>query len=286
MRRTFRAIFCLTLCGQLFGCVATNTGKIKPGEKAELTFTCRQQNGQIAASTREADAFAPDAAKSPLFIPKTNKSPILVTPGEKIVQAESERRPEGFEMEIIARLTEKLSGASFGVPVKLDIASVAAEIRKGEKQSISYALVRWRPKELRMPPEEYLNRFGAQAKLGEEYQYDPVLPAGVVTSVSDQEVVFTFKAEAGVRVGTPFGPGLVREIGDHYEIAIEAKKDALVRLGNLAGRISEVGEDSFTVDFSDLFAGEKLSCDVLLDPVSAQSASASAPAGPEALKAQ
>jgi FKBP-type peptidyl-prolyl cis-trans isomerase 2 len=267
MKRLFRAFFCLTLLGNLSGC-ASPAGKVTGSEtRANLSFTCRQLNGQIAASTEPEAALGQGVVKSPLFTPKVNKNPITVTPGEKITQQESERPLQGFEMEIISRLTEQLSGIPIGEKRELQIAAVAAEVRKGEAQSISYALVRVRPKELRMPADEYRYRFQDEPKLGQEYSYDPDLPNGVVTAIDEKEVVFSFQAQAGAQFATPFGSATVRDAGDHYEVAIDAKKGSLVRLGNLAGRISEVEGGSFTVDFSDPFAGEKLSCVVQLSSV-------------------
>jgi FKBP-type peptidyl-prolyl cis-trans isomerase 2 len=280
MKRLFQAFFCLTCLSQISGCASHTASVVETGVRANLNFTCRQQNGEIAASTESEAALGQGAVKSPLFAPKVNKNPITVTPGEQVTRPESDRPLQGFEMEIISRLNEKLAGIPFGAKRRIEIASVSAEARGGEKQSISYALVRVRPKELRMNAEEYAYRFQGKPQLGQEYSYDPDLPNGVVTSVDEKEVVFSFKAQDGAHFATPFGGATVRDAGDRYEVVIDAKKGALVRLANLAGRISEVAEGSFTVDFSDPFAGEKLSCEVELSPVQSGPSAGLVPAPP------
>jgi len=53
---------------------------IKPGEQADIHFTCRLPNGEIAASTYEEDvAVNSSLPKSPIFIPRKMNTPIPIT---------------------------------------------------------------------------------------------------------------------------------------------------------------------------------------------------------------
>lgn len=270
MKPFYQYLVCASLLLPLCGCAVQGARSvIRQGEAVDLGFTCRQQNGETVASSDLGATENKALVKSPLFRAKVSNSPIIVSAGAQAGEADAERAPLGYEMEIVARLCGRLPGLSFGEHRNLEIDAVAAETRKGEPQAINYALVRVRPKELRMTPEEYEKQFGAKAKLGVKYSYDPVLPAGVLTSITDKEVLFSFHADAGSQVPTPFGTGTVRETADNYQIVIDAKKGALVRLGNQVGRISEVGAETFSADFSHPFGGEKLFCDLTLAPVQA-----------------
>jgi len=253
----------LSLCG-----CATHPASvgIKKYEAVELGFTCRDSDGKVVASTDDVVSRDPGVARSPLFREKLNKNPIVVSAGEKVDPDEANRSLIGYEGEIVARLTETLPGKQFGTHKMVEISAASAATRKGEAQVISYALVRSRPKQLRMTRDECEQKFGSDPKPGRKYLYDPDLPAGELTSLTDKEAIFTFTAQSGSQVVTPFGIATVRDAEDHYEIAIDAKQGSLVRLANLVGRISAVGAQSFTVDFSNPFGGEKLLCDLLLAP--------------------
>jgi FKBP-type peptidyl-prolyl cis-trans isomerase 2 len=253
----------LSLCG----CAAhpASVG-IRKDEAVELRFTCRQPDGKVVASTEDEVARDPGVARSALFREKLNKSPIVVSAGAQVDPDEAKRSLIGYEGEIVARLTETLAGKQFGPLKMVEISAASSATRKGEAQAISYALVRSRPKLLKMTREECQQKFGSKPELGVKYLYDPDLPAGELTSLTDREALFTFTAQPGSQVVTPFGIATIRDAQDHYEIAIDARQGSLVRLANLVGRISAVDALSFTVDFSHPFGGEKLLCDLLLAP--------------------
>jgi FKBP-type peptidyl-prolyl cis-trans isomerase 2 len=56
-------------------------------------------------------------------------------------------------------------------------------------------------------------------------------------------------------------------MGDHFQITMEAQEGRIVRNGPVVGRIIEVEDESFTVDYGRAFAGEPITCDVIVESV-------------------
>ena len=125
--------------------------------------------------------------------------------------------------------------------------------------------VRTYPKELRMTSGEFKTRAGKEPVVGEAFASNPEV-TGKVASVSENEVVIWFSAQPGSVVDTPLGKGTVRENEKNYEVVIDTPVGKLIRMQGLVGRISEVQDHMFTMDFGHPFGGETLTCDVKVEP--------------------
>jgi FKBP-type peptidyl-prolyl cis-trans isomerase 2 len=136
--------------------------------------------------------------------------------------------------------------------------------RTKEDYVVRMAHVRRQPKEMRMTIDEYRSRSGKSPEVGQLVVSDPAV-SGRVETVTEEEVVLRFSAQAGDVLPTKFGPARIRETENLYEIVIDAREGALVRTAHLVGRISEVDEDYFTLDYRNPFGGQKLICDVAVE---------------------
>jgi hypothetical protein len=116
-----------------------------------------------------------------------------------------------------------------------------------------------------MTRDEYMSRTGKEPQEGADYIVDPLIP-GKVASVSENEVLIRFSVKPGSVVDTPFGKGTIRETEKSYEIVIDATVGRLVRTHGLVGRISEVKDRMFTIDYGHPFGGQTLMCDVKVVP--------------------
>ena len=247
----------------LAGCAAGVSGHpVAQGDQVGIHFTCRLPDGGIAASTRPAEVA--DRPLSPLYLKRNSNDPLLVTAGS------AEHDPVGplgrtFEQEVIVSLREHLVGARQGETLSVGIAAEPAAGSPAE-QLVKIARIRTRPKQLRLSPAEYRRRTGKEPAPGDAYLLEPLLP-GKVAEVTADEVLLSFSAPPGNRVSLDFGPGVVREREDHFEIEIQAVKGTLVRAGGMVGRIAEVDSAAIQIDYSQPFAGELLSCDVTVESV-------------------
>ena len=177
-------------------------------------------------------------------------------------------RPEeihkGFEEDIAARLAEAIVDLRVGESRTVEITAVVPPGMKKNEQFIQMARVRNFPKEMRMAKDIYAAQTGKQPEAGQEVNFNPAIP-GKVTSVIGDEVVVQFKIKPGAGRDTSFGKETARDMGDHFEIVIDARVGHLVRSGPLVGKIIDVDERLFTLDYGHPFGGEALVCDVTVE---------------------
>jgi FKBP-type peptidyl-prolyl cis-trans isomerase 2 len=251
----------------LAGCASTGgvkheTAVVQPGDSADISYLCRLRNGEIAASTVK---VAEDQPRSALYIARSETGPLslrAVSPDGPPPQVTE--RP--IEDEIADRLTRIIVGMREGESRRVEFSSEdIPHINEGSYTS-RLARVRKRPKEMKMTIDEYRNRTGTSPEAGQVFTIDPDFP-GRVEEITDNEVVIRFPARVGSVIETPFGPGLVGEEKDYYTITIDTQKGALVRAGNLVGRVIALDDRVITVDFRNPFGGETLICDVRVERI-------------------
>jgi FKBP-type peptidyl-prolyl cis-trans isomerase 2 len=270
----FRTAWLTALVAGLSGCATTNDGRaVKPGDRVDVRFTCRLADGAIASSTEKTVADDTGVRKAPIFLASSTHEPVTLPSGDELDRLR--KKPlRAMEEEIMSRLTDAVVGMRAGESRSLKIAAGPASATDGEPATVRMARVRVRPKELRMTVDEYRKRKGKEPALGAGYTLDPSFP-GRVTKIEDGGVVITF-APAGNTVRTPFGIGTVREMDDRYEVDLDVRKGRLVRSGPLVGRITEVDDRSFTVDYAHPFGGEELDCEVRVASVEPRDTAATA----------
>jgi hypothetical protein len=239
------------------------------GEQAALHFNCRLNTGELAASTHGGAALDKTTPKAAIFIPDKDDAPMAIIAGVGLAE-ESGKGFRSFEEEIGSRLAVKAVAMRPGESRLVTLAEKARPAVGGQGL-LSMARVRVRPKEVHISRAEYTARRGSEPEIGASYIVDPLVP-GTVTAVKDTDVTVRFTADPGREVKTPFGPAVIRDAGDHYEIAIDPRPGSLTRSGPLVGRIVKIDERSFTIDYNHPFGGEELRCEVLMAPLAARTA--------------
>jgi FKBP-type peptidyl-prolyl cis-trans isomerase 2 len=288
MNHTVRPLVSITLLASvLAGCSGT-PAVVKTGDKVELGFTCRLPNGELAATTRPDDAFGDDK-RSPYYLPRRGAETVSLTAGVNPVDLKKDRL--SFEEEIIKRLNHAVVGLKEGEQVVRELQAERYPSVSPTDRFVRMATVRKRQKEMRLSREEYQNRSGKEPEVGQRFVIDPLVP-GTVSEVTDKEVVVRFAPEQGKTLTSPFGPISVRETATHYELLIKAENNRPVRTGGMVGRIVEVTDESFKVDYGHPFGGETLRCDMTVAGVKPAEAKQAAPvvsenavAAPEAVPA-
>jgi FKBP-type peptidyl-prolyl cis-trans isomerase 2 len=244
-------------------CLRAEALTVKAGDEANVHFTCRLKNGDIAASSYPSVAVDPKLHKSPIFVARTTGAPLLLVAGQP-PSGPNQDQARGFEGEIIYQLSKAVVGLRVGEKQTREMAGERLQEKKKDDYHLQMARVRQRVKEMRLTPEQYKAQTGRAAEVGRPFVIDPAVP-GEVSSVTESEVVIRFSAEAGEKVATPFGEGTVNELPDRYEIVIDARQGALVRSGGYVGRITAVDDKTITIDYSHPFGEESLLCDVLVE---------------------
>ncbi|AJE03236.1 hypothetical protein GPICK_07590 [Geobacter pickeringii] len=246
--------------GGLSGCAGTREVRVaQPGDRVGVHFVCRTAEGEIASSTYKSVADDHSLKKASRFLPANSDDPLVLVAGKEEGQQSGAARAIGYEGAIARVLGGEIVGMEEGSRHTVDVSWNREEKSGG---TISMARVRVRPREMRMTPEEFTKGTGKKAEMDVPFVVDPAVP-GKVTAVSAEEVVVTF-APAGPSVTTPFGSALVREEGDHYALELQVAPGQLVRSGALVGRITDVNERTFLVDYRDPLGGEPLQCDLTI----------------------
>jgi hypothetical protein len=238
---------------------------VKPGDEANVHFTCRLKSGDVAASSYPSAAHDPKVHKSAIFVPRSTDAPLSIIAGEPDPASDSNKE-RGLEEEIIHQLSGVIVGLPVGESQTREIQTGRRQEKKKDDYFLQMARVRQRAKEMRFTPDEYKFRTGKAAEVGQPFVIDPAVP-GRVSSVTASEVVVRFFAKGGDKVPTPFGEGTVKELSDRYEITIDAHPGSLVRSGGYVGIITGVDDRFISIDYSYPFGGEALLCDILVESV-------------------
>ncbi|HVP79227.1 MAG TPA: hypothetical protein VMV04_15175 [Thermodesulfobacteriota bacterium] len=235
---------------------------VKPGDHADIRYLCKLPSGEVAATTEH---VAEDRPKSSVFLPRDKEGPLSVTAAAPIPEL-----PPGkelaFEDEIAYRLADLVAGMKEGERRELTLTAQDVMTRSEKDYVTLLSRVRKRPKEMKMVVGDYQVRTGKPPKVGDSFAYDPAFP-GRVEAVTDQEVVIRFPNPGDV-IQTPLGPGHVRETENIYEVRIDARKGALIRVAEMVGCISDVDDRVITLDFRNPFGRATLICDVTIEKVS------------------
>lgn len=264
MKKAAPVIFLLWLV--LAGCAGPGTARlVQPGDAVDIRFLCRLQNGDVVAATDKAVGQDNTIPKSSIFLSKVEDGPVSVTAGSPLPKMPGGKE-RAFEEEIVDRLAGIVVGMKVGETRQVDLTSEDLPERLPDDYIIRLARIRERPKEMRMPIDEYRSRTSKSPEAGQEFVFDPAVPGGV-EAVTPEEVVIRFSARPGDIVQTPLGPGTIKESENFYQIVIDARKGALVRTVHLVGRIVSVDEQFITIDYRHPFGGEPLICDLAVEKI-------------------
>jgi FKBP-type peptidyl-prolyl cis-trans isomerase 2 len=253
----------------LVGC-STVPVVVQPGDKVELSFTCRLPNGELAATTRP-DSTITGETKAPLYLTRQGSDDTVAVTAGPVAPTQQKQDRQPFEQEIIARLAPKIAGLKTGEQVHWEITADRYPVMKANDRQVKMSLVRKRNKKAHMSIDEYTATTGSSPEVGQELMSEELV-RGKISEINDKEITISFVPSDAKEWVIPFGPVSMREFDDHYEFDIAAEKGRLVRTGPMVGQIIEVDKNlmSMTIDYGHPFAGEKLNCDVTVVSVTHQ----------------
>jgi FKBP-type peptidyl-prolyl cis-trans isomerase 2 len=235
---------------------------VQPGNQADIHYLCRLQSGEIVAAT---DSVPDDQPKSNVFVKRNEAGPLVITaigPDEPFTA----KQEDPFEMEIMNRLSNKVTGMKEGEKRHVQVTAEDIPTRDVNNYIVRISRVRTRAKEMKMTVGDYQARTRKSPEAGQAFAIDPAFP-GRVETVTDQEVLIRFSAKPGSVIETPFGLGHVREEGQNYTVDIDARKGGLTRAGSMIGRIIDVDDQFITIDYRNPFGNETLTCEVTIEKI-------------------
>jgi FKBP-type peptidyl-prolyl cis-trans isomerase 2 len=248
----------------LSGCSTLGQQRVKPGDYASVSYTCRLRNGEVVLTTSEATA-RDNTSHASIFLPFKKYGP-----GDIIAGGADDYPKFGklkmFENEVSALVAKAVVGMKPGenntIVLKSEVPSgltdgdryitLGRTVRKEKEQKVSLVLLK--------------DKLGHVPVVGEKaFSFQGF--TGIIKSITDKEAVIRIEVKDGQVVGQPFSKGIIKDFPDHYDIVTDAKVGTLVRTATQVGRIISVADDKFTIDYGHPFGGEELMCDVRVESI-------------------
>lgn len=235
---------------------------IKSGDHVLVDFTCRLNDESIVMTTNPDLALNNKTVKSNIFLPLKEYVPVPLIAGS------GKRGPDygklkTLENEVLENLTLFVVGMKEGISQSFDIKAIDTPDLTEEERFIRLSRIRKSQKKVRVHPTAFKNAHGKDPVPGDiiTKKEFPGVAMHVIT-VSDNEVEILLHADEGTVVDLPTGRGIVRDAGDYYETVIDIHKGQIIRTGVIVGRVVDVDEKMYTLDYGHPFGGEPLKCEI------------------------
>ena len=250
----------------LFSCATTDqpTVMTDPNEKSPgrgLQYTCRVGNGDIIVTTDNAVAKSAEHKKSSAFIEKTTYKPVDITDYDPEHNHAREGELRYLEDVLIDKLVQETMDWKFGTARSLSVDAEAQVDLPSNERMIQMIRTKTNPKTILYDKGVFSRVTGSNPAVGEAVRLHHGV-IGEVVSIEGNAVRVVFAPKSDHPMDGPFGPVVVKDKGDHFQIEIDAEKGTLVNVGPAVGQISEVNERNFRIDYTHPFGGETLQCDV------------------------
>jgi hypothetical protein len=242
---------------------------IQNGETANVYYACRTPDGALAATNIRDVAEDPKQPKMSVFIPQSSYDPLALVAGKQDECQTCPRGPEkfsGFIAELHRLLAAELNGWENGRQKVIQLTAEALENLPPNARYSRLAKVRRRPKQTRMQAERYTLIAGKEPEVGDRFVSDFSLK-GEITGISGDQVDIQLTGVDGSEVVTPLGKGILHEDGDYYALAIQVAEGQLIRTGDVIGRIVDVDDNMFVIDYGYSLGGMDLTCHVRVEAI-------------------
>lgn len=258
------ACFFCSLAAAFAGCsTISGPGVVNKGDRVWVDYTCRLENGLVAMTTYE-DIAENISSRSGIFVPFSEYGSESITAGDED-QGQSFGKLKMFESEVSYRIAQAVVGMRVGKNYTVTLKSEAPPNLEPAERYMNLPRIRPRKKNQRLSHEYIKNKLGHEPVLGEKvFAYDGI--KGTVKAMDDKFVTVYVEVKDGISADTPFGTIVVRDRDEqYYDCVIDAQVGHLVRTDTQIGRIIEVTNDRFTVDYGHPFGGEDLICDIVVE---------------------
>jgi FKBP-type peptidyl-prolyl cis-trans isomerase 2 len=268
-KQVINALITIIIVSTLSGCSVFGPLRVKQGDTAMVSYTCRLMSGEVVLTTRE-EIARDDAAHAGIFLPfKKYGSEDLVAGGPDNYPRLGKLKI--FELEVAAQLAKAIVGMKVGenntIVLKADVPS---DLNDDDRYTTLGRVAR-KEKDQKVALKPLKDKLGHTPAIGEQaFSFEGFV--GTVKSITDKEAIIHIEVQDGRIVDQPFGKGVIKDYPDHYDIVTDAQVGHLVRSASQVGRIIKVTETTFTIDYGHPFGGEELMCDVRVESILPRSA--------------
>lgn len=252
----------------LSGCGAhsvTPQHPVQTGERILIDYTCRTANGELAATSSKETAEDKTLAHSPLFAPLNTYLPA------------SERVPDPRQLPPLAPtmcyeemlellLARQAADASMNTPQTITVDGELISGLSGGDRYLTMNRSFQKKRQVTIPIHKFKESFKSSPVTGKTMATGEPGLSATVESIDGDKVNLRYSAEPGAILPTPFGPGIITQTDDTFEVKTDAKADTILRSGGMTGRITGIDDTSFVVDYGHSSAFTPLTCEVVFRP--------------------
>lgn len=247
------------------GCAVREPGNvISKNDYIKVNYTCRTQRNEVIATTDQKVAENPEILKSNVLAKREKREPETIIAGQENQGQPAKDRLRFLAPEIRKQIAMQLVGKQIGKPYEMTLESAVPEGIKSSNRYMTFKLVRKVPRVQSVSRYAFFRGLKREPVVGEVLKRDGIAYARVL-KISKDTVVYEMINEEKLVINTPWGKArVISEPGSKWiETRIDVQKGSLVRTGGVIGKVIEITETTFKVDYGHPFAEECLSCIVL-----------------------
>ena len=256
-----KIVLTLLIMMLLTGCTALKPVEmVKEGRQVEVDYSCVTETKELIATTSISDVENSLLKKSNGFIEHDEYGPVALTAGQE-APGQWDDKLKMVEPEILTKISLQLPGMEIGKEKTIVLIS---EIPEGMKEKNRYRVIKRVskfPKIQSVPVDRFKSLYGDSEPIPGDIIRIEDKPIFKVLDVSAGHLKTEFIGQ-GSENDTPWGKAVNRIEGDMVVNTIEAVPGTIVKTGPVIGEVTEVTDDSITVDYGHPFAGKTLTCRV------------------------
>lgn len=233
----------------------------------ELHYSCRIDSNRTVVTTDDDVAAGVEKNNDPLFMKKTEYHPLDLTGITDSYFSDQNNELKYFEEALVEELVKKTGDWKVGTSKTIALDGQDQGNISEEDSVITIKRKKVHAKEIRYLRTLFSQMTGSELEVGAIVRGDRGI-TGSVVEITGDEVRVTFEPEKKENIDETFGPVIVTDTGNGYQVEIDVEEGKLVRVGPAVGRIAQVDENYFTVDYSHPYGGKTLECDVTVSALS------------------
>ena len=219
---------------------------IESGDFVTVNYSLRMKSGELIMTTLRQVAEDPSVQKVPWYLDSKSYQE------EDLIAGRETKRAE---------LAQAVIGMASGESKTVELPPDKAFGPPDSKKISAFPLTKSLPREFNLTAQAYVHQFKSFPTVGKMVNFVPYYQSRI-TKVEEEVVTLESMAVDGAVIPSDFGDTTVQIENDTVHLTLTPIVGATFTLRGQKGVISEIGEDTFTVDFNHPGAGKPLLMDL------------------------
>lgn len=233
---------------------------VQPGDLAEVDITLSLSDGTILRTTRRDKAELRNDSESGSLYENYRKGEIYAP--EPLLTG----RP-GYDDAVSLEIIGKRAGDKG----RLVFTPTSGGLAYDEQKVRIFGRMKYLPVYESVSVEDFIRIFGLKPSVGTLVNKNPYFPS-TVTGIADDTVHLKLEIPKKREIDDEIGKTIVTQENDRVTLTLYPVKGAVFKTANMKGRITEIHEEDFVVDFNPPEAGKTLFIDYEIKSVEKKSA--------------